>query len=272
MPGTNTCQIIDHVLVDTGSIGLRLPVQGAAGGKLDPTAFPLQVDASKQSGNVTSSRRLHLGISIAGKDSDVGEIATTVPGAMVGLPIQIIMTARVPAAPSSCSLVGSDVGTLTALGAYGVLGVGNFQQDCGPGCVSGTTAPNLYYACATGTCNAAFQGLPQQVTNPAWALPFDNNGVLIQMPSVPSGGTTTVTGNLIFGIGTQTNNALGSATVRYGCERQLQCTTFNGISNACSTSTAARTPTISGGIANLVARTGQNSGFNVRRLRGFRWC
>ena len=32
---------------------------------------------------------------------------------------------------------------------------------------------------------------------------------LIQLPSIPSGGTTTVTGSLIFGIGTQTNNGLG---------------------------------------------------------------
>src|SRR5664279_4686320 len=30
-PGTSTCQTIDHVLVDTGSVGLRLLAQGAAG-------------------------------------------------------------------------------------------------------------------------------------------------------------------------------------------------------------------------------------------------
>lgn len=41
----------------------------------------------------------------------------------------------------------------------------------------------------------------------------DNNGVLIQFPSVPDGGLATANGFLIFGIGTQSNNGLGNATV-----------------------------------------------------------
>src|ERR1019366_284235 len=36
IPGTNTCQNIDHVLVDTGSSGLRL-LSSAGGGELTPT-------------------------------------------------------------------------------------------------------------------------------------------------------------------------------------------------------------------------------------------
>ena len=82
--------------------------------------------------------------------------------------------------------------------------------------------------------------LAQQVTNPDWALPSDNNGVLIQLPSVPSGGTTTVNGNLIFGIGTQTNNGLGAATV-FDVDNNPSDTTytffttvFNGQTNSCS--------------------------------------
>ena len=265
-PGTSTCQTIDHVLVDTGSIGLRLLAQGTAGGLVDPTAFPLQVDASQ---NPIGECNQFLGgftwgsVSLAQIQMS-GEIASTVPGATVaGVPIQIIGDSRVPAVPSSCSSVGPDLGTLTALGANGVLGVGNFQQDCGPGCVSGSSAPNIYYACASGACNATFQGLPQQVTNPAWALPADNNGVLIQMPSVPSGGTTTVSGNLIFGIGTQTNNGLGSATVFDTDANAYFNTTFNGVVNACSFidsgSNANFFPATN--YPNLTACTGQNSGF-----------
>jgi hypothetical protein len=40
----------------------------------------------------------------------------------------------------------------------------------------------------------------------------DNNGVIIELPSV-TGAETSVTGSLIFGIGTQSNNGLGSATI-----------------------------------------------------------
>ncbi len=168
-----------------------------------------------------------------------------------------------PSVPSSCSSVGPDLGTLTALGANGVLGVGNFQQDCGPGASAAPSAPNVYYACASGACNATFQGLPQQVTNPVWALPADNNGVLIQLPSVPAGGTTTVSGNLIFGIGTQTNNGLGSATVFDTDANAYFNTTFNGVVNACSFidsgSNANFFPATN--YPNLTACTGQNSGF-----------
>src|ERR1017187_4741650 len=93
------------------------------------------------------------------------------------------------------------------------LGVGTYQQDCGPGCVGTTNPPAEYYVCPGGTCSPTGVGLAQQVTHPVWVLPQDNNGVLLQLPTIPSGGTTTVNGSLFIGIGTQANNALGSATV-----------------------------------------------------------
>ena len=37
-------------------------------------------------------------------------------------------------------------------------------------------------------------------------LPVDNNGVIVQLPSVPAGGSPSVNGSLILGIGTQSNN------------------------------------------------------------------
>jgi hypothetical protein len=63
----------------------------------------------------------------------------------------------------------------------------------------------------------------------------DNNGVLIQLPSVPDGGLASVQGSLIFGIGTESNNGLGSAQV-YTVPGSLDknpgdfTTTFNGSS------------------------------------------
>jgi len=236
-PGTSTCQTIDHVLVDTGSVGLRLLSQGTASGKLDPAAYPLQSDGS---GNPIGQCNQFVDGVTWGSVSlatirMAGETASTIPNATVpGVPIQIIGDPRVPSAPSSCLSSGVDESDLTALGAYGVLGVGSFEQDCGPGCVSGTSAPNVYYSCAGATCTPTFQGLAQQITNPVRGLPADNNGVLIQLPSVPSGGTTTVSGNLIFGIGTQTNNALGSATVFDTDANAYFTSVFNGQSNSCS--------------------------------------
>ena len=62
-------------------------------------------------------------------------------------------------------------------------------------------------------CTATAVPLQSQLQNPVWLFPQDNNGVLVTLPAVPSGGAPTVAGSLIFGIGTQANNALGSAKV-----------------------------------------------------------
>jgi hypothetical protein len=51
------------------------------------------------------------------------------------------------------------------------------------------------------------------VSNPVASFTTDNNGVIIQLPSVATAGAAAVSGNLIFGIGTQSNNGLGNAKV-----------------------------------------------------------
>ena len=53
----------------------------------------------------------------------------------------------------------------------------------------------------------------QQLPNPVALFSVDNNGTIIELPSIPAAGAATVAGSLIFGIGTQANNALGSAKV-----------------------------------------------------------
>ena len=55
--------------------------------------------------------------------------------------------------------------------------------------------------------------LASQVQNPVTLFPTDNNGTIIELPSVAASGATSVTGSLIFGIDTQSNNQSGSQTV-----------------------------------------------------------
>ncbi|HYL69716.1 MAG TPA: DUF3443 family protein, partial [Candidatus Dormibacteraeota bacterium] len=62
-------------------------------------------------------------------------------------------------------------------------------------------------------CSNINASLAQQLQNPAILFSADNNGVLVQMPAVGAGGAATAPGALVFGIGTQSNNALGTATV-----------------------------------------------------------
>jgi hypothetical protein len=49
------------------------------------------------------------------------------------------------------------------------------------------------------------------VLNPIPLFTTDNNGSIIKLPSVAAGGTTTVSGSVIFGIDTESNNASGSS-------------------------------------------------------------
>ena len=117
--------------------------------------------------------------------------------------------------PSSCASGGGpDENTVAALGANGILGIGVFKQDCGSGCTSASSSVvPWYYLCPNGVCQVTTVPLSLQLQNPVWTFPQDNNGVLISLPSVPDTGAPTVSGSLIFGIGTQSDNALGSAQI-----------------------------------------------------------
>jgi hypothetical protein len=128
--------------------------------------------------------------------------------------IQVIGSASFPTVPGSCSSLGPVEDDLAGLGANGILGVGNFVQDCGPGCASsGQSNAGFYYACPTANnCQITAQAAAQQVSNPVAFFASDNNGVIIELPAV-SAPAASISGSMIFGIGTQSNNGLGSAKV-----------------------------------------------------------
>jgi hypothetical protein len=98
------------------------------------------------------------------------------------------------------------------MGANGILGVGLFKEDCGAGCAARAVA-GTYYECGGSGCAGVAMPLANQVANPVAAFAVNNNGVALAMPAVAGGGATTLTGALIFGVDTQSNNSIGSATV-----------------------------------------------------------
>jgi hypothetical protein len=61
-------------------------------------------------------------------------------------------------------------------------------------------------------------------------FPQDNNGVAIILPQVGATGAVSVSGSMIFGIGTQSNNGLGSAQAQAANGNTGNfTTTFNGV-------------------------------------------
>jgi hypothetical protein len=204
VPGQSTaCQTIDGVIVDTGSTGLRVLSSALT--------LSLRQQTSTNGGSVVECAQFLDGFTwgpVQAADVKLaGEQASAVP-------IQVIGETTFPNIPTACSSSGTDEDTLAQLGANGILGIGLFRQDCGPACsFVGSANPNLYYVCSASDCQPTAEPLVNQVQNPVALLPADNNGVLLQFPAVAIGGAVSVTGALVLGIGTQANNALGSAKV-----------------------------------------------------------
>ena len=75
-------------------------------------------------------------------------------------------------------------------------------------------------------CMVVGESLTQQVQNPVALFSTDNNGVIIELPSV-SAPEASLSGSLVFGIGTQSNNGLNGATVYPVDDDGNFITTFN---------------------------------------------
>lgn len=200
-PGTSQCQTIDHILVDTGSWGVRVFASQLPASM----TLPQQKDAS---GNlVAECMQFFDGYtwgSVKLADLQIaGEKAAS-------LPIQVI-DPNYASVPSDCASVGASRNTPGTLQANGILGIGVFKHDCGANCVQQAVA-GTYYGCSGTTCQSIPLAEALQVANPVPYFTTDNNGSMLSLPMV-SGGAQSVTGQLVFGIGTQTNNSLGSAQV-----------------------------------------------------------
>jgi hypothetical protein len=199
---TTNCQTIDHIQVDTGSYGLRVlaPILTVA----------LPVETLTNGNSVAECTQFVDGFAwgpIVTADVQIaGETAKSVP-------VQSIGDSRYSSVPSDCSSTGRGTAeqTVKAFGANGILGIGPFEIDQ-PACATSAIAA-CYYACSTATsCTSSAVPLDMLVANPVTRFATDNNGAIIVLPSVP-GPALTVSGSLIFGIDTQTNNQSGTETV-----------------------------------------------------------
>ena len=208
VPGSTTqCQTIDHVEVDTGSTGFRI-LASVLGSGIQATDLPLATDASHNPLDecVQFADGYSFG-TVRTADLVIGsETAASVP-------IQVIGDAAAGATPASCVL-GPLENTVPTFGANAILGIGNFLTDCGIACAS-SAIPGTYYDCpVTGTCTPVAVAVTAQLQNPVSMFSGDNNGVVIELPGIQSP-TATLAGTLLFGIGTQADNALPSTANIY---------------------------------------------------------
>ncbi len=222
LPATQNCQIIPNILVDTGSVGLRVENSAFTSVPVDSLGTITDSNGNLVQECVQFGDTSYAWGPIYYAQVEIGgETVTSVP-------IQILgdTTFVVPAASCLSLGIGPNLDSVAALGANGILGVGSGVQDCGLNCAGGETFSGYpYYTCPNNVCQAAPVPVVEQVANPVAFFAKDNNGVEIVLPSISSTGAPTLpfinpdgsglvpAGQLIFGVGTESNNAVGSATV-----------------------------------------------------------
>jgi hypothetical protein len=159
-PGSTTnCQTIDHVAVDTGSVGLRIPylvLNSSLASALTNvnTSTPLAECVQFLDNSFFWGSVKYADVKMGGSNNN-SEVASSIPIHVLGDPtVESLL-------PSSCSTVtnlsnqqisGTEEDTVNTMGANGVLGVGNYQYDCdvlpsGNACAS-YVVPSMYYSCS----------------------------------------------------------------------------------------------------------------------------
>lgn len=158
-PGTSLCRTIERMRVETASSGVR--ILAAA---LDPAivlpavtndaALPVGACAKRSGGFLWGALR-QADVAIA------GQVAS-------GLSIQVIGDAGAPyaAIPADCGNAGANLGTVTAIEANGIVGLGPTATDCGAACAA-QVIPGTYYACGATGCVGTVLPVARQVANPA---------------------------------------------------------------------------------------------------------
>ncbi len=196
VPGTNTCQTISDILLDTGSTGLRV----------FSSVLNLSLPPIKDSSGNTIAQCAQFGTgsdwgSLASADVVLGnEPAATVP-------IQLI-DKNLAGIPSQCQQADIDP---RSAGYNGILGLGLFKEDCGLACEQDSTL-QIYYSCTSSTCTSTTVQKSQQLQNPIPSLPTDNNGLIVALPAIDPQGVSSASGVVILGIGTNTNNSVKNMT------------------------------------------------------------
>ena len=208
-PGSGTlCQTIHHILVDTKSTGLRLLSNSGLSAlslprmTTSPANLPLLscvrfVDGTFAWGPVASADLV-----LGGKSA-------------VSVPIQIIGDPAYAKLATACSAFGTAMTTATDLGANGIIGLDLFKDDCGSRCAT-TRQNGIYFTCTDASCvstKGTTAAVGQQLKNPVPLFAQDNNGILIDLPTITTATAAALSGTLTFGIHTQSNNQFTPGTL-----------------------------------------------------------
>ncbi len=189
---SNRCVKVPYVIVDSGSVGLRLRAKTLAGLHLQPLAFA----SDAQLADCTSFLTGYMWGSV---EQATVELGGEPP---IQLPIQVYGSGS-PAptkVPTICSELGTNGSSLLGFNANGILGIQGLEK-----------IGDLYYSCLGSTCTperTASVPAAEQIVNPISKFKdSDDNGVILTLPSVPANGLPGAQGTLTFGLDTRADNS-----------------------------------------------------------------
>ena len=200
VPGTGHCLTIDHLLLDTGSHGLRI-FKSLITIPLPPVNDPVNVGAgyteSECVGYLAGAQQwgavVRADVIMGGETANnvnMQEIDASYPS---GIPPGSDCATKAVAFPSDSSY-------------NGVVGVGFLANDCGTGCTS-SRATNYYKCSGNSPCVPTAVRPSYQVQNLISKMNEGfNNGVSITLPPIGYCGRSGLTGYLTLGVGTRQNN------------------------------------------------------------------
>lgn len=198
VPGTADCATIDHVSVDTGSTGLRIIASALPAG----LKLPQQMTGGNPEAECFTFADGYVWGSVRLADLKIGGESAS------NMQLQVIGDPAYPTVPSDCRATGRAENTVADFGSNGLIGISQSRQDCGSYC---SQAGAGYYSCRGSACTGVAMPIANQLANPVTLFAGDNNGAVLAFPTVPATGAAKLNGTLTFGVGTQANNALGSA-------------------------------------------------------------
>ena len=182
-PGTQICQEIDGILVDSGSVGLRI---------FDTVLqFPLPL------------------LSIQSDTDRVAVLAENAPfraeraWGPIALATVRFSERKIDQTTLPIQIMSTTATQPERAGFQGILGLGVFREDCGGGCAIQKNN-GIYFACPDSQanvrdCESARVAPEKQVRHPVVGLERNHNGISIALPQI-FGPSDSVTGTLTLGI------------------------------------------------------------------------
>jgi hypothetical protein len=195
--GSSVCQTVNRIMLDTGSVGLRIHASALVSILGGLTVY------TSGGGGTTADCALFGNFYAWGplRGADVYFAGEAAPG----LALQVYDDDAVPMA-SAAGCGGALADAVPAqVGFNGVLGVKPTLSD-----------RQSYFQCSATACLPFAAPIAQQLQNPIVHLGKDNNGYVVELPAIANVGATNSQGALVFGIDTALNNALpaSSATIK----------------------------------------------------------